>query len=150
MLHGWQDCFFWFKITLQTFWCIWNTIFYISFSFSFVLRLKLQGMIRIWKGSQYEKLFSDIPHYTYDTSLLCLRLQSTCFTTSGSRRSPFPLVITTWRWHADPWRLVSPTCSTSSASVALSTLFKPLPSRSMFLRAKGTVHSPSLLFRWLF
>lgn len=80
-------------------------------------------------------------------SLLCIRPQSTCFSTSGSRQSLFPLAITTWRWHAGPWRLVRPTCSTFSANVNLNNLSRSSPSRSMFLRAKGMVN---WLIVWLY
>lgn len=73
-------------------------------------------------------------------SLLFIRPQSTCFTTSGSRQSLFPLAITIWRWPADPWSRVNPTCCTSSANGALNNLSKSSASRSMFPRGKGTVN----------
>lgn len=68
---------------------------------------------------------------------LWIRPRSTCFTTKGSKQSLSPLAITTWRWHAGPLSLGSPTSFTSSANIGLNTLSQCSPSRNMFHQAKG-------------
>lgn len=68
---------------------------------------------------------------------LWIRPRSTCFTTKGSKQSLSPLAITTWRWHAGPLSLGSPTSFTSSANIGLNILSQCSPSRNMFHQAKG-------------
>lgn len=88
---------------------------------------------------------------------LWIRPRSTCFTTKGSKQSLSPLAITTWRWHAGPLSLGSPTSFTSSANIDLNTLSQCLPSRNMFHQAKGIMswkclirkYSAFMYLRWI-
>lgn len=81
----------------------------------------------------------------HNVSPCCTRSLSTCSTTNVSRQKLSHLAITTWSWHADLWSPASPTCFTSSASDARSSLSKSSPSRSMFLMEKCKLIWPTFV-----